>query len=687
MDFSESKFAFLIPQCRTYLSGFAPVGLDVPNPPKEPSYSPIHSWLHLGHFNYPGKTASQWNEAYFDEEGAYFGEDFPNTAYVHIYERTIPKYAAKYGSITVIQYKYFYPYNDWWNNHEGDWQGIDVVVSSRNPVTAEFLGVEYRFHGVWLSYYKDYDDKPGITGSVVFNPQRAVRLIGTHPVAYIGAGSHAAYPIGGEIELFSNLEAITEAEGEEGVSGTAGVSRGDKEYMSHTGLVLSTLADGSHNDLWERYNLVLLPNPNPTNTNNMGLDPDMSWLGAQIRWGTPQVDGPVFASGKGNESPKHGPYNRETGGWGDLKLFDGVGKIGFKIPVVGGLTRVNAFDPFHHSDLERTSYHHWAVIGTETWNGTVSLSGDVVVFPGATLTIEAGTTVTFPSQRDRHQFKEGNHSLSELFVYGTLQSDGTSSSPVVLRGPNPSDNARHWGGIRMLAGSSERVRETEVRNAPPPSVRPENLTAQVGDGSVTLRWDEPSLSDPSLTGWQYRTKPAGPPAWGAWTGVSGRATRQVVVSPLAHGVRHQFEVRAVNTTGGGPASDIVSASLVQVAFSAAGYTLIESGNPVGPQEVTGQVEDPTQAAQKVQVGVQLTPVPDRRVTIPLTVAAGSAEAADYEVRGLPASGGLSFAVGRASKGFTIWANPDADFDDETIQVGFGRPLPVGVGWAARRRRR
>ena len=196
---------------------------------------------------------------------------------------------------------------------------------------------------------------------------------------------------------------------------------------------------------------------------------------------------------------------------------------------------------------------------------------------------------------------------------------------------------------------------------------------------MTLGWAEPSPSDPSLTGWQYRTKLAGPPAWGAWTGVSGRATRQVVVSPLAHGVRHQFEVRAVNTTGGGPASDIVSASLVQVAFSAAGYTLIESGNPVGSQEVTGQVEDPTQAAQKVQVGVQLTPVPDRRVTIPITVAAGSAEAADYEVRGLPASGGLSFAVGRASKGFTIWANPDADFDDETIQVSFGRPLPVGVG--------
>ena len=53
VDFSENKFAFLTPRCRRYLSGFVPVGLDVPNPPEEPSYSPVLSWLHLGFFNYP----------------------------------------------------------------------------------------------------------------------------------------------------------------------------------------------------------------------------------------------------------------------------------------------------------------------------------------------------------------------------------------------------------------------------------------------------------------------------------------------------------------------------------------------------------------------------------------------------------------------------------------------------------
>ena len=203
VDFSANMFAFLTTRCSRTFHGPAPDGLDVPNPPEEPAYVGSLQDLYL-HFNYPGNVASEWNEAYFDADGDYFGEDFPNTAYVHIYERTIDDYRGTYDPITVIQYKYFYPYDDWWNNHEGDWQGIDVVVSSRDPETAEFLGVEYRFHGVWLSYYKDYSSEPGITDSFVFNAIEDVRLAaGTHPVAYIGAGSHAAYPIGGDINLFS----------------------------------------------------------------------------------------------------------------------------------------------------------------------------------------------------------------------------------------------------------------------------------------------------------------------------------------------------------------------------------------------------------------------------------------------------------------------------------------------------
>ena len=124
---------------------------------------------------------------------------------MHIYKTTHKAYT---DSITVIQYFYFYPYNHFWNRHEGDWPRVNVVVSSRDPATAEAIGVEYLFHKAHLSYYNDYVMKrevhpdeivtmsmPDITSSFVFSPQENVKLSqGTHPVVYVGAGSHASFP-------------------------------------------------------------------------------------------------------------------------------------------------------------------------------------------------------------------------------------------------------------------------------------------------------------------------------------------------------------------------------------------------------------------------------------------------------------------------------------------------------------
>ena len=431
-------------------------------------------YVYPDHFNYPGETPEEWNNTYLGK-GKYAGEKFPNTAYVHIWETTNSNYDSP---ITVIKYFYFYPYNHWWNRHEGDWQGINVVVSSSDPDLAEVIGVEYSFHKAHLSYYENYFhnvyhgteleatlEMPGLASSFVFNPQDSLKLSqGTHPVVYVGAGSHASYPFGGKIFLNGS------GDGPDGGDPTY-------EYMTHTGKVLSTQADGSHSDLWESYKLVVLPEdlPNLNNNDNMGLTGDMSWLGADILWGTPVVYSPhsdpdsnlgnVFIIGllkgpSGNESPR-GPY---YAGWEGLKLF----KQGF----TGGKWWIFDFTyPFSYKDAP-ASYHHWAVIGDETWSGTVSLHGDVVVFPGATLTIEAGTVVTFPSQSDRHQFREGDDSLSEIFVYGTLKSQGASGNSVVFRGPDPHDNAHDWGGIQKMPGGTVNLGDhTTIRNTlPPPTI-------------------------------------------------------------------------------------------------------------------------------------------------------------------------------------------------------------------------
>ena len=260
IDFSQNRFAFP-------LRGYRYTG----EPVIEGQRYTYGQYTLEAYFDFPGTTAAEWNGAYFGEgtyagsDNDHKGSDYPNTAYVHIDSTTHRNYS---GELYVIQYYYFYPYNDWWNNHEGDWQRVDVIVSSSDPDDnfIEVLGVEYRFHGAWVTYYRDFPDHAGLTSSFEFNPRDALKLSqGTHPVVYVGAGSHAAFPVGGTIDMHDITDGFIQRDSAE--RGVIPVLP-DKEYMTHTGKVLSTQADRSHDGLWESYNLVLLPDPDPKNTNN-----------------------------------------------------------------------------------------------------------------------------------------------------------------------------------------------------------------------------------------------------------------------------------------------------------------------------------------------------------------------------------------------------------------------------------
>ena len=134
VSFPQNKFAFFIN------------GLDYQGDP--PGDTARGAYFVKAYFDYPGTTPKKWNDTYFGS-GPRAGANYPNTAYVHIYKRVVDQYKAAHDSVTVIQYNYFYPYNHWWNSHEGDWPRIDVVVSSSDPATATILGVEYRFHALW----------------------------------------------------------------------------------------------------------------------------------------------------------------------------------------------------------------------------------------------------------------------------------------------------------------------------------------------------------------------------------------------------------------------------------------------------------------------------------------------------------------------------------------------------------
>ena len=130
---------------------------------------------------------------------------------------------------------------------------------------------------------------------------------------------------------------------------------------------------------------------------------------------------------------------------------------------------------------------------------------------------------------------------------------------------------------------------------------------------------------------------------------------------------HQFQVRAVNSTGAGPASKSVKVALMQVSYSAETYEAVEP-NPEGTTE-----------GLPAQVTVRLTPAADRRVSIPITVTEGAAESGDYTVSGLGSGNLLDFVGGDNSKRFTIEAESDTEMESgEKLELGFGAALPVGV---------
>jgi hypothetical protein len=81
-----------------------------------------------------------------------------------------------------LQYWFFYPYNDWNNRHEGDWEMIQLVFaasSAEEALEAPPLEVGYSQH--------EGGERAG------WGDDKLELVDGTHPVVYPAAGSHANF--------------------------------------------------------------------------------------------------------------------------------------------------------------------------------------------------------------------------------------------------------------------------------------------------------------------------------------------------------------------------------------------------------------------------------------------------------------------------------------------------------------
>jgi hypothetical protein len=87
-----------------------------------------------------------------------------------------------YPDRLALQYWIFYPFNDWNNNHEGDWEMVQLVFAAASP--DEALGKQPLEIG--------YSQHEGAE-KAAWEDDKLERVDGTHPVVYPAAGSHANF--------------------------------------------------------------------------------------------------------------------------------------------------------------------------------------------------------------------------------------------------------------------------------------------------------------------------------------------------------------------------------------------------------------------------------------------------------------------------------------------------------------
>ena len=96
------------------------------------------------------------------------------TVYAHV--ATDPGYPGKLA----LQYWFFYPFNDFNNTHEGDWEMTQLVFDAADAteaLTKDPTKVGYSSH-------------EGAEGAA-WGDEKLEIVDGTHPVVYPAAGSHA----------------------------------------------------------------------------------------------------------------------------------------------------------------------------------------------------------------------------------------------------------------------------------------------------------------------------------------------------------------------------------------------------------------------------------------------------------------------------------------------------------------
>ncbi len=151
----------------------------------------------------------------------------------------------------------------------------------------------------------------------------------------------------------------------------------------------------------------------------------------------------------------------------------------------------------------------------------------------------------------------GTNGSFKIGILGDTVDEGTGETVALRLVPNSLARSDGWtqnSNMLILTITDNDVTTTTMA----PSA-PAGLSAEAGNGQVTLRWTDPD--DDSITRYRVQQR-KGTAAWGSWTAIPGSDADTVsyTVTGLTNDSEYRFRIRARNSGGNGAASAVVEAT-------------------------------------------------------------------------------------------------------------------------------
>ena len=267
--------------------------------------------------------------------------------------------------------------------------------------------------------------------------------------------------------------------------------------------------------------------------------------------------------------------------------------------------------PVSTTDLGRVRYVH--VAPDVQVNDTILLTDGHVAEPvGKTVATEApGCPFSGPHL---HQSANVNNAAASMWrnvdVSGRYEDDGLGFDdypPVAVTDPAEFCSDTWIFKVYPPLPAGEKKAEWAPRATPfakcgAPDNPPANVVAAGGDGTLVFSWTPPDLvegEDDPVTGYRWRARQAAPSAeaWSAWKPTASASSHEL--TGLTNGSTYAVQVRAVNASGGPPAT-------VSATPSATLHSLNTLVRPTLPEGRAGDiVVQPPRADHRYASGSQL----------------------------------------------------------------------------------